>query len=321
MVQSYRPAAMSRLQIEPFADEHLDAAAELLAARHERHRAVEPLLPRDIDFRVAIEAEAHAEDASGVIAFRGTEAACYVVGRPLAYGDAGTWMIVGIAGHAVSGDPEVVRDVYAAAAEGWVEAGHDRHGVFVPSSDGTLIDAWFRLSFGASAALAIRETTPEEPFDAGVTVRDGTPDDLEAAARLDRLMTASMLPSPSFSTVTPQTTEEALEEWRDTWDEPQFRHFVAERDGRVVGHALLYRRPADLRVPADSIDLAGASTEPEARGTGVGRALTAHVIRWAYDAGCPSMVTDWRMTNLWASRFWPKRGFRPTFFRLYRALP
>ena len=61
-------------------------------------------------------------------------------------------------------------------------------------------------------------------------------------------MTASMVPSPSFSTVKPETQEEAVEEWRDTWNE-QFTHFVAERDGAVVGHALMYKRPADLRVP------------------------------------------------------------------------
>jgi hypothetical protein len=33
------------------------------------------------------------------------------------------------------------------------------------------------------------------------------------------------------------------------------------------------------------------------------------------------MVTDWRETNLLASRFWPKRGFRRTFLRLYRSIP
>src|SRR5215217_3031105 len=35
---------MAQLEIVPFSDEHLDAAAGLLAARHARHRAAEPLL-------------------------------------------------------------------------------------------------------------------------------------------------------------------------------------------------------------------------------------------------------------------------------------
>src|SRR5919202_2399659 len=33
-----------RLEIVPFSDQHLEAAAVLLAARHARHRVVEPLL-------------------------------------------------------------------------------------------------------------------------------------------------------------------------------------------------------------------------------------------------------------------------------------
>ena len=74
-------------------------------------------------------------------------------------------------------------------------------------------------------------------------------------------------------------------------------------------------------MPDGSIDLAQASTEPGARGKGVGRALTAHVIRWACENGYATMTTDWRMTNLLASRFWPKRGFRPVFLRLYRSIP
>jgi GNAT superfamily N-acetyltransferase len=191
----------------------------------------------------------------------------------------------------------------------------------VPSHDAELVDAWFRLSFGASAYLAMRETRPdgEESFDTDVEIRAGKREDLEDAARLELEMSKAMLPSPSFSGVPLQTFEEVLAEWRDEDDAP-YELFVAERDGRVVGHSLLYRRPPDLRVPKESIDLAQASTEPEARGTGVGRALTAHVIGWAHEHGHPVMTTDWRATNLWASRFWPRRGFRPSFIRLYRSI-
>jgi len=242
---------MPDLQIRPFSDEHLDEAARLLAARHERHRASEPLLPECEDFRAEIEREWRSDGASGVIATVGDEAVGYVFGSPRPYGDTGTWMVVGIAGHAVNGDAERVRDLYAAAAA----------------------------------------------------------------------ITESMARSPSFSTSAVPSDEAAEEEWRETWDDEQFEHFVAERNGRIVGHTLLYRRPPDLRVPANSIDLAAASTEPEARGSGVGRAMTAHVLAWAHAAGIPVMVIDWRMTNLFASRFWPRRGFRPTFLRLYRHLP
>ena len=302
--------------IRPFAHADVDAAAEMLADRHARHRESEPLLPAHVDFRAQIENECGVDGASGVISESG-----YLFARPQPYGGSGlTWMLAGIGGHAVVGDAEHARDLYAAAAAAWHDAGHMRHGVFVPSHDTALLDAWFRLSFGAAAALGTRETTPDAPAESAFGLRRSTPDDLDASARLQREMFDSMLAAPSFSDIR-QTQDEAFEDWRTTWDEEQYVHFVAERGSEVVGHILLYKRPHDLRVPRDSIDLAGASTFPAARGSGVGRALTEHVLRWAHENGYPTMITDWRMTNLLASRFWPKRGFRTTFLRLYRALP
>jgi len=312
---------MARLEIVPFADEHLDAAAALLAERHARHRSVEPLLPDAVDFRAQIESEWRTDGASGVVAFEGDQAAGYLLG-PRREDDIGPHVWSYIAGHAVR-TPELARDLYRVASARWVEDGLTRHFVYVPKLD-DLIDPWFRLSFGASAALATRETgsVEHEPaVAADVTVRRSTPGDLEAAAALDRLLGRHLCEPPSFGGLPVPVLREYVDDWRDTWDDERFAHFVAERDERVVGHLLLYRRPADLRVPADSIDLANAATEPDVRGSGAMRALTAHALAWAHEHGYPTMITDWRMTNLEASRFWPRRGFRETFLRLYRSIP
>jgi GNAT superfamily N-acetyltransferase len=306
---------MSGLEIVPFADKHLADAAALLAARHARHREAEPLLPDLEDPVAAIEAEWQTDGASGIFSRHG-----YLVAAPTTHMNI-TWMRVGIAGQAIEGDREAMRDLYAAAAQRWVDEGHTMHAAFIPAHDAQLVDAWFRLSFGGSAVLAMRETGPEEPLDAGVTIRPGTREDFEHTARLELAMNEAMIPSPSFSGLTPDPYDQLLAEWREDGDDPKYVLFVAERDGEVVGHILLYHRPPDLRVPRDAIDLAQASTYPEARGSGVGRALTAHVIRWAHENGIPVMTTDWRMTNLWASRFWPRRGFRPVFLRVYRSIP
>src|SRR5215211_1862605 len=56
---------MTGLHVEPFRDAHLDDAAQLLAARHARHRELEPLLPDGGDFRAHIEREWHVDGASG----------------------------------------------------------------------------------------------------------------------------------------------------------------------------------------------------------------------------------------------------------------
>jgi GNAT superfamily N-acetyltransferase len=269
----------------------------------------------DFDEQIARERE----DGSGVVAVADGAVIGYLLGQRRE-DQIGPHVWSDIAGHAVRG-AELVRDLYGAAAARWVEAGLTRHFVHVPALP-ELVDPWFRLSFGASAALATRETAPGPTKEADVVIRDGEPPDTEAVARLELAIIASMLPSPSFSYREPQPLELEIDEWSVVWQEPHMHKlFVAERDGRVVAHILLWRRPPDLRIPADGIDLTGASTEPALRASGIGLALTHHAIAWAHKHGYPTMTTDWRTTNLLASRFWPRRGFRETFLRLYRSIP
>jgi len=215
-----------------------------------------------------------------------------------------------------------VRDLYRVAARRWVADGIVRHFVFVPAMP-TLIEPWFRLSFGASAALAARSTDgplPEARPD--VVVRRVGPLDVPAAARLERELTLELLESPSFSGITVHPVERYAQEWRETIDDATYTAFVAERDGVVVGEAFLYRRPpGDLRVPPESIDLASVVTDPRHRRSGVATALVAASIEWARGAGYETVITDWRVTNLAASRTWPTMGFSETFLRLYRAIP
>jgi GNAT superfamily N-acetyltransferase len=306
-------------RFEAFSDAHLDDAARLLAERHRRHLASGALVGEKPDFRAEVEQAWQAEGASGSALVEDGRLRGYLLAEPRTLAPL-TWVVADVAGFALQGDAELARDLYAHAAARWVEDGHTRHAVYLPASETAQIDAWFRVSFGASSAMAARDVAPEL-FESEVSVRDGTPNDLEDAARLDRAMAESMDPAPSFSGLELQSQEAAVEEWRDTWDDEQFVHFVAELGGRVVGHLVLYKGRQGLRIPEASIDLAAASTAPEARGGGVGRALTAHALTWADEQGYRVMTTDWRMPNLFASRFWPKRGFRPTFLRMYRSIP
>jgi GNAT superfamily N-acetyltransferase len=295
------------LEIHPLSELRSEAAG-LLAARFRDQRAAEPLLPEIDDF------EPHLPD-DGVVATRAGEAVAYLGGD--VDGDT-AWVRFG--GCAAT-DTEAVRDLFAVMAERWDVA---RFQATVPAADERLRDAFFRSAFGCQAFWAVRETEPAEPVDFGGVVRPSTPEDLEAIAELDEILWLLQARLPSYSGRTVPTRSELRKDWATVWDEADEypAHFVAERDGRVVGHLLLYARPeGDLRVPARNIDLADAATLDDVRGTGVGLALTAHALRWAHDHGYRSMTVDWRAVNLLSSRFWPNRGFRPQYLRLYRAVP
>jgi GNAT superfamily N-acetyltransferase len=321
----YRPAAMPGIEIEPLEDEHLAAAAALLADRHARHRQAEALLPAVSDFRAQLERDLDHELASGVVALSGDDVVAYLIGRveeDSMLGDRRA--IVDLAGCAAAeGQDEAIRDLYAALAARWVAAGATRHLALIPASDEALTDPWLRLAFGVQFVWAVRETAAMKPVEAGVVIRAGTPDDLDLVAKLDRALHEHQGGPPSFSGVAIASDEEFRADWSELWDDPgPYTHFVAERAGMPVGHLVLYRRPTgDLRVPNDNIDLSHAATLPAARRSGVSLALTGQALTWAHEHGFRSMTTDWRSVNLVSSRHWPRRGFRPTFYRLYRALP
>jgi GNAT superfamily N-acetyltransferase len=294
------------LEIHPLSDLRGEAA-RLLGERFARQRAAEPLLPEIEDFEPYLP-----ED--GVVATRSGDAVAYLGGTV----EEG-WATVGQGGVAAS-EPEAVRDVFTAMAERWNVS---RFTAFVPASEHELVDAFFRLVFGRQATLAVQEVAPAAPVDFAGTIRETVPEDVRTLAELEQMLWEVLHDAPSYSGKAPETVEQHEEGWSDLWVDPgKHWSFVAERDGRTVGGIVMYRRPiGDLRVPAQNVDLAFAGTWEDVRGSGAGLALTAHVMTWAHEQGFRSMTTDWREVNLLASRFWPRRGFRPQYLRLYRAVP
>jgi len=317
---------MAGLELRPFADDHLDDAAALLAERHRRHRLAEPLLSEAFEdpaaARVELEGAWAAEGASGAVALREGRLVGYLIGsrRSGALWGESAW--VESPGHAAL-EAETVRDLYGAAAAVWVESGALRHYALVPATDPGLIDSWFRLGFGQQQGLGIREVPAEAArLPDGVTVRRAGPDDIDAVLPLDILGTYQA-GSPIFGPAMPPEPRAEVEEELVDEDSPIF---MAELDGRPVG--LASAAPVSysslhggLARPEDAGILGYAAVLPEARGSGAGLALTEAVYAWCRGRGYATVVVDWRVTNLLASRFWPSRGFRPTFLRLYRSIP
>ena len=318
---------MPALEIQPFSDAHLEGAAALLEERHARHRAVEPGLPANVDYRGEIDAVWSMDERSGAAAIREGELVGYVLGahRDNDIWGSNTW--VEYAGHAAR-EPELVRDLYAAAAEEWLARGRDRHYALVPASDPELVDAWFRLSFGAQHAAGIQETpSSTNGSPPGVVVRRATTDDVEVAMALDLELPRHQERSPVFGPAAPPgITDEDRAEFLSEVDDPEVALFLAEIDGKAVGELLMVpversSMHSGLARPERAAFLTFAATLPEARGSGAGLALTNAGLTWAREQGYALTVVDWRETNLLASRFWPRRGFRRTFLRLYRAIP
>jgi len=281
-------------------------AAGLLRERFERQRAAEPLLPEVDDF------EAHLPE-DGLVATRGGTAVAYLAGG--VEDDTGWIRFAGCA----AAEPEAIRDLFAEQAGRWDVT---RFQVAVPAAEEALRDAFFRLAFGCQAVWAVREVEAVEPVDFGGTIRRATEDDVDESIELMLVLEDHQTLSPSFSGRPRPSPAEVRTEALECLADERMVELLAERGGRIVGWLSLYRRPeGDLRVPPNSIDVSFAATLEDVRGQGVGLALAHYALNWAAEHGCDSLTVDWRMVNLLSSRFWPRRGFRPQYLRLYRSVP
>lgn len=271
-------------ELRSFADEDIEAAGELLAARHRRHRAAEPLLPeryeRADEASAAIEAAWQKPGATGFVAVRGGRLAGYLIGASdeESSWDPNEW--IDHRGFAVE-EPELVRDLYAVLAERSVGEGRNRHYVLVPASDRGLLEAWYRLGFGQQQAYGIREVRGE-PWPEGV--REATADDVDALLRLALAISRHHAGSPVFSDNAARQVEGAAASSGEIRAQieadiaaDEIGTLVAEVDGRLVGllevcpvelagdgvngHAMLAR-------PEGGCFLAFAAMDPEARGVG-----------------------------------------------------
>jgi GNAT superfamily N-acetyltransferase len=302
--------------VRAFTEGDVDAAAALLAERHRRHCAAEPLLAAERDFRGEVEALWQKEGAAGAFAEGG-----YILGwsRPESMWGPNVW--VEAAGHAAE-EPELVRDLYEFAASRWVEHGLKAHHVLVPATDAGLVDAWFRLSFGAQHAQGVLEI-PDVAWPPGV--REAEERDVDAMVELAPFLNRHQQYAPVFSAASKWTDDEVRADILEDLAKDEVGNLVAELDGRVVGNFVvcpieLSNEHAGLaRLPGAAF-LGFAITHPDARGSGAGVALTDACFAWARKRGYRTMLTDWRVTNLLSSRFWPKRGFRTSFLRLHRLI-
>jgi len=321
---------VARLEVVPFSDEHLDDSGRLLAARHERQRGAEPALPERFEDPVTARAEVEeawrSEGASGATAIRDGRVVGYLIGAPRTAGYWGENVWVELAGHAVE-EPEDLRDLYAHTAGRWVEAGWTRQYALVPATDPELVEAWYRLSFGQQHAHGLQAvgrrdvTLPE-----GIEIRAPVADEVEALIDVDLTLPTHQRRSPVFGTFPVPTREELRKDWAEALADEDDTLLVAYRDGRPLAvWSVLPLEGSSVHKgvgrPDNAAFIGFAATLPESQGTGIGLALTDASLNWAADQGYDTMVTDWRVTNLLASRFWTRRGFRPFFLRLYRSIP
>ncbi|HMA37836.1 MAG TPA: GNAT family N-acetyltransferase [Chloroflexia bacterium] len=326
------------LQLLPFADSHLDEAAQLLADRHRADRARDPMLPAAFADPAAtreVLTAIRAEPGSGVVALQAGRLVGYLLAvyRTPAPTTAQAWLmrpraaVVRYPCHAA--DPadaaEIYRALYAALSAQWVAAGYFNHYVTIPATDPGAAEAWASLGFGRDLTYAVRDTRPlAAPAPApGLTIRLATPADLETLYALTEGLFRHHTAAPVYWPFLPELEGDTRAHNEQAIANPANACWVAYLDGAPVGLQWLEQRTGggiDVSLPESSIYLNLGYTHPRLRGSGVGTALLARALAWAHEAGYTHCTLHYAAANLLGARFWQRSGFRALSHRLHRAV-
>jgi GNAT superfamily N-acetyltransferase len=317
---------MNRLEIVALTAQHLDAAARLVAERQERLLFAEAALPARYtdpgEVRPRIASQLETEGSLGCAALGDDgELAGFLLGVPRIGDLWGQAAWVSLEAHA-SVEPETMRDLYATWSGALVERGILSHYVEVPSAEPGPLRAWRQLGFAHMHEYGLRETDVSDlASPAGIAMRRATMDDRAIIERLSGIISGTQARSPSYAPMSPEVLAAERNDYIEEIDGPDgFWLAVDATDGRPLGMTISYAPDPGLAVPDGATYLGATMTLPEERGRGVARALLGFVLERGAEAGAEHCVTNWRTTNLLASRTWPHLGFRHTHHRLVRHL-
>ncbi len=322
------------MDILPFDDGMIDAAAGVLAGQQRRLRKVYPALPerfgKESEARCALDSLWSIKDSEGFAAFEDGRLVAFMLGQRLldsvSRGRCGWVELAGCAYEDRYG-VEIVRDLYAALGHWWVAQGIFSHIMMASVFDTDLLQAMFSLGFGMEQVhglVNLREVRPFPPaLPAGIEIRRANAKDGESLATLSNLIWKEQVGPTVWGVMMPETVEKTAEAWGELGGDPEAIVWLASLDGQVMGMEAFW--PADerqykLHIPEKCIHLSVAVTRPEARGRGLGTLMTQTGLAYAFQEGFHFCEADWRSTNLLASRFWPRRDFRPVVYRLARRI-
>jgi GNAT superfamily N-acetyltransferase len=326
--------------VVPFAAEHLEPAAILLAARHRadqyRVRGLPPAFADSAVAMPALEALLVAPSTDGWATLTDGRLTGFLVGKRHLFADTTLMasffdaraVIVPFIGYAAETEmaESLYRALYAAAAARWVEAGFVSHSIRT-TADPAGVEPWFSLGFGQRLAGGYRRLDDDPrasaapPLPPAFSLRRAGPADVDAVHALSTDLMRFHANAPMFL---PQSAE-AIAAQRDAivdWlADPAVGYWVAVEGGKVVGAMGLHPAEGfidDGRRAEHGAYLFLAHMRASARGRGVATALLQATLGWARDTGYAACTVEWFTANPLSSRFWPRRGFVPFTARLER---
>ncbi len=317
---------MKICEYRPIGIEDVTAMAELLISRQNLESEVFPFLKNSYlntkniaDFfkKMFINSK-----VIGIGAFDNDELVGYIIGKINIDNVRGRHVWVPYEGIAIRRDQpsELIRNLYAKVSTMWLEQGCFSHYTLIPLGNQTYYDALLQLSFFIQQVHGIMNLEEYKPFEnvSDADIRLANKMDSEAMGKMSSIIYSHQNSTPVFEPALPEVVEEIKEGYKRIVEEEETIILIAEKDMKELGFQVYEPVTSNLMAPDHAVELSIAGIYTSQMRSGVGKKLMNEGSRIVKEKGFNSIITDWRITNLASSTFWPKCGFKPIAYRMVR---
>ena len=157
-----------------------------------------------------------------------------------------------------------------------------------------------------------------------MTIRLAGKGDNDHLGSLSDIIMNALANAPYWHPTIPEDWEELREGWSELADDKEWKVWLALENNNealgTVGFRPEEEEDTQMLVSPRTMYLSVAATKPEARGRGISTALTWHGLAQSQKDGFDICYTNWISSNLLASRFWPRFGFKDVAYRLSKRI-
>lgn len=258
----------------------------------------------------------------GIGAFVNDELVGYIMGEIKINNRIGRCAWVPYEGIAIRTDQssELIRYLYSKVSVLWLEQGCFNHSALVPIANTVYYEAFLQLSFAIEQVHAVMNIEEYKPFEnvADVDIRLANKMDSEVLGKMSSIISTFQNSAPVFIPALPEVLARIKEAFKGLVEEDDVIVLIAEKDMKELGFQEYEIINPNLMTPDDGIELCTAGTYYSQMGSGTGKKLMNEGCRIIKEKGYGNITTDWRITNLASSTFWPKCGFKPVAYRMAR---
>ncbi len=217
---------------------------------------------------------------------------------------------------------ELLRTLYSEVSLLWNEKGCFNHIINIPLGKSLYLDALMRLSFSIDHVHGIMKLSDYNNFktQTKIDIRKANIDDSDKLGNLSNVILSALNATPTYLAVVPETIDQINKGFKRLPNDSDSITFLAEEDNKAVGFQVFEAVDSNLMIPDNSIELSIAGTLYSHSSKGIGKFFMNHTCEYMRNKGHDYVVSDWKMSNLSASRFWSKCGFTPIAYRMCRLI-